>query len=100
MADLCLTLLCAPAHEERLLDALLLMPEVSLFTSSAAAAHGLSHARLNASEQVLGLGVMSQVQVTLADAQRGPVLAALRLAFAGSGLRYWLTPIVEAGEFE
>lgn len=100
MADLCLTLLCAPAHEERLLDALLLMPEVRLFTSSAAAAHGLSHARLNASEQVLGLGIMTQVQVILAEAQHAPVLAALREAFAGSKLSYWLTPIIEVGEFE
>lgn len=100
MADLCLTLLCPPAQEERLLDALLLMPELSLFTSSAAAAHGLTHARLNDSEQVLGLGIMTQVQVLLVAAQREPVLAALRRSFAGSGVRYWLTPIIEVGEFE
>ncbi len=100
MADLCLTLLCPPAQEERLLDALLLMPELSLFTSSAAAAHGLTHARLNDSEQVLGLGIMTQVQVLLVAAQREPVLAALRQSFAGSGVRYWLTPIIEVGEFE
>ena len=100
MADLCLTLLCPPAQQERLLDALLMMPEVAIFTSSAAAAHGLRHDHLNASEQVLGLAVMTQVQVLLAEAQHGAVLAALREEFAGSGVRFWLTPIIQAGEFE
>jgi hypothetical protein len=100
MADLCLTLLCPPAQHERLLDALLLMPEVSLFTSSAVAAHGLGHAHLTASEQVLGLALMTQVQVLLADAQHAAVLAALREGFAGSAVRYWLTPIIQVGEFE
>lgn len=99
MPDLCLTLLCSPALEERVLDALLMMPEVAIFTSSAAAAHGLSHARLSATEQVLGLAVMTQVQVLVGEAQRAKVLADLRERFAGSGLQYWMTPIIEAGEF-
>jgi hypothetical protein len=100
MPDLCLTLLCPPALEERVLDALLMMSEVAVFASSAAAAHGLSHARLSATEQVLGLAVMTQVQVLLSDAQRPKILADLKQQFAGTGLHYWMTPIIEAGEFE
>lgn len=99
MSELCLTLLCPPALEERVLDALLMTPEIAVFTSAPAAAHGLGHARLNANEQVLGLAVMTQVQALLTEADRAGVLAALKAGFAGSGLRYWLTPVVEAGEF-
>lgn len=99
MADLCLTLLCPLALEERLLDTLLMTPEVAIFTSSRASTHGLGHAGLSATEQVLGLAVMTQVQALLADADRAMVLALLQTGFAGSGLRYWLTPVIAAGEF-
>lgn len=99
MPELCLTLLCPPALEERVLDTLLLMPEVPVFTSTATAAHGLGHERLSAAEQVLGLAAMTQVQVFLDETERAGVLAALRRDFAGGGLRYWLTPVIEAGEF-
>ena len=99
MSDLCLTLLCPPALEERVLDALLMTPEIAVFTSTPAAAHGLSHARLNANEQVLGLAVMTQIQALLMQADRDCVLAGLKQKFAGTGLHYWLTPVIEAGEF-
>jgi hypothetical protein len=98
MSELCLTLLCPPALEERVLDLLLMTPEVAVFTSTAAAAHGLSHARLSANEQVLGLAVMTQVQALLTLADRDRVLASLKRELAGTGLHYWLTPVIEAGE--
>ncbi len=55
MSDLCLTLLCPPEAEEKLLDRLLLSPEiVKVFTSTTTAAHGLSHENMDQAEQVLG----------------------------------------------
>ena len=99
MPELCLTLLCPPALEERVLDLLLMTPEIAVFTSTQAAAHGLSHARLSATEQVLGLAVMTQVQALLTLADRASVLASLKRELAGTGLHYWLTPVIEAGEF-
>jgi hypothetical protein len=99
MSDLCLTLLCPPALEERVLDTLLMTPDISIFTSTRAAAHGLPHARLSATEQVLGMAVMTQVQALLTHAGRDGVLCSLKQQFAGTGLHYWLTPVFEAGEF-
>jgi len=98
MSELCLTLLCPPALEERVLDMLLMTPEISVFTSARAAAHGLHPSRLDAGEQVLGLAVMTQVQALLGGPDRDAVLAELKRKLAGSGLRYWLTPVIESGE--
>lgn len=100
MSDLCLTVLCPTAIQERLLDALLLTTQVAVFTSAPAAAHGLAHHRLSTSEQVLGLAVMTQVQALLKFEDRDAVLASLASQFAGAGLRYWITPVIDAGEFK
>ncbi|WP_454776814.1 DUF3240 family protein [Janthinobacterium tructae] len=98
MTELCLTLLCSPALEERVLDTLLMSSEISLFTSTAAAAHGLAHDRLSATEQVLGLAKMTRIDALLPEAHRETVLTMLRQVLQGGGVRYWLTPITEAGE--
>lgn len=99
MSDCCLTLLVPPAFQERLLDTLLMTSQVALFTSAPAAAHGLDHRRMSTNEQVLGLTVMTQVQILLALADRDAVLARLGEQCAGSGMRYWVTPVLDAGEF-
>ena len=97
MSELCLTLLCPPALEEKLLDLLLMLPDAPVFTSAPAAAHGLAFGRLSASEQVLGRALATQVQVLLAEADKEALLQAVQTQFAGAGLRYWLTPVTEAG---
>ncbi len=99
MSDLCLTLLCPPPVTERLLDMLLMQEEIALFTSADSAVHGLHHAGLNDSELVLGLARMTQVEALLDSEHKAVVLATLRKNFAGTGLRYWLTPVIETGEF-
>jgi len=95
--DLCLTLLCPPAIEEKLLDVLLLSPSVMLFTSTPTAAHGQAHENLDQTEQVLGRARASKVQVIFAAADKAALLEAIRQKFAGAGLRYWMTTLVEAG---
>ena len=97
MVELCLTLLCPPALEEKLLDLLLMSPEAAVFTSAPVAAHGLAFGRLSASEQVLGRAQATQVQVLLAETDKAALLQAVQTQFAGTGLRYWLTPVTEAG---
>ena len=54
MSDICLTLLCPIAHQEHLIDHLLLASEVQVFASSNGGAR-LTPTRTCASEQVLGL---------------------------------------------
>ena len=98
MSELCLTLLCPPAVEEKLLDLLLLSPAVTFSTSRATAAHGLAHENLDQTEQVLGRACATEVQVIVAVAGKIALLDAIRQEFAGTGLRYWVTTIVETGE--
>ncbi len=98
MSDLCLSILCSPAVEEKLLDLLLLSPTAAVFTSTPTAAHGLAFGRLSQSEQVLGRAFASQVQVIIPDADKQALLDGIRQQFSGAGLRYWITPVIEAGE--
>lgn len=98
MSELCLTLLCPPAIEEKLLDLLLMSSTTTVFTSTPTAAHGLAHDDLNQIEQVLGRAQAVQVQVIVPGADKAPLLEALRRRFSKTGLRYWVTPVLEAGE--
>ncbi len=98
MSDLCLTLLCPPAVEEKLLDLLLMSANASRFTSAPTAAHGLAFSALSQTEQVLGRSFATQVQVIIASADKVALLEAIQAQLAGAGVRYWLTPVVEAGD--
>lgn len=95
MNDCCLTLLCPPLDEEKLLDLLLMFAHSAVFTSAPVAAHGVSVGRLSASEQVLGRARATQVQVLLPVAAKDVLLASIRAQFAGVGVRYWVTPLLE-----
>jgi endonuclease/exonuclease/phosphatase (EEP) superfamily protein YafD len=99
MAELCLTILCPPNLEEKLLDMLLISPEIALFTSASAAAHGASTHQMSATEQVLGRAFTTQIQVLFDEANKEKVLNTIRQQFSGTSLRYWITPILERGEF-
>jgi len=99
MSDLCLTLLCPPGAEEKLLDCLLLSPDiVKIFTSTTTAAHGLAHENLDQAEQVLGRARAIAIQVILAASDKTALLDIIRKQVAGAGVRYWVTTVVEAGE--
>lgn len=98
MSELCLTLLCPCSLEENLLDALLVSPEITIFTSTQSAVHGMTPGNLSMSEQVLGRALATQVQVLIKLEDKEAVLASIRSQFAGIGLRYWITPIIETGE--
>lgn len=99
MSELCLTLLCPPTLEEKLLDMLLMSTEVFLFSSAPAAAHGASADQLSTTEQVLGRALATQIQVLFAEANKEILLARIQQHFSGTGLRYWVAPILERGEF-
>ena len=97
MADICLTLLCAPQVEEKVLDLLLVSPDIKLFTSAAAAVHGLDPRQLGQAEQVLGRARATQVQAIVDSARLPGLLDSLRGQFAGTAMRYWITPVAEMG---
>lgn len=98
MPELCLYLLCPANLEEQILDLLLMHPGLPLFTSTRTAAHGLGFGELSANEQVLGRALATQIQVLLRASDKDAVLEAVRHEFAGAGLRYWITPVTQAGD--
>ena len=98
MPELCLSLLCPASLEEKLLDLLLLHADLDVFTSTRTAAHGLSFGALSANEQVIGRALATHVQVLMRESQRDAVLETVRREFAGAGLRYWISPVADAGD--
>lgn len=98
MSELCLTLLCPLTVEEKVLDLLLLLPTTTTFTSTPTAAHGLVAGNLSETEQVMGRARATEIQVLFAAADKTALLDAIRQQMAGTGIRYWVTPVVEAGE--
>ena len=98
MSELCLTLLCPPEAEERLLDLMLMWPHTTVFTSKPTAAHGLTHENLDQNEQVMGRARATEVEVIFASDDKAALLDALRQQLVGAGLRYWITPVIESGE--
>ncbi len=95
---LCLTLICPPHMEEKLLDLLLSDPGTELFTSTPTFGHGLAASRLSASEQVMGRSRAVQVNVLLDAARLNRLQERLGSVFAGTGLRWWVTPVIASGE--
>jgi len=98
MPELCLTLLCPPAVEESLLDLLLLTPGATVFISASVAAYGMTFGALSQTEQVLGRSHATQIQILCAAENKANLLEEIRRQFSGAGLRYWITPVAEAGE--
>ena len=73
-------------------------PASMLFTSKPTAAHGLPPGRLSQSEQVLGRAEAVEVKVLTDAAGKTALLDEIRRNFAGTGLRYWVAAVLEAGE--
>ena len=100
MSDCCLTLLCPPMQEERLLDLLLVSVGSEIFTSAPLSAHGVSTGHLSTSEQVMGRARATQIQVLIATQAKEALLAEIREQFPGIHFRYWVAPVLEMGKIE
>lgn len=98
MAEFCLTLICPPTVEEKLLDALLAAVGSEVFTSTPTHSHGTAPDRLSAEEQVMGRSRAVQVQVLLSRAELEGLRAMLHREFGGTGVRYWATAVTLEGD--
>ncbi len=98
MSEFCLTMVCAPDIEEKLLDVLLSAVGNEVFTSTPSFSHGTAQGRLSSVEQVMGRSRSVQVQIIVTDDEMAALLRELRASFAGTGLRYWAIPLAALGE--
>lgn len=92
-----LTLVAAPAIEDALVDWLLAWPGLSGFTSTPVSGHGSSPHSMSVAEQVAGRRRQVLFQCHLSRDQAVDLVAGLQRDFSGSGLHYWLVPIIDAG---
>jgi hypothetical protein len=98
MSDLVLlTLLAPPPLEDNLVDWLLNAPSIRGFSSQAASCHSSRAEAMSLNEQVAGRTRRIRFEAQLSADGLGETLEALRTDFRGSAIRYWVTPVLDAG---
>ena len=86
-----------PGLADTIADWLLEREDVPGFTSERVSGHGSSEHSMTLAEQVAGRSRRVMFSTYLPAAAAQAVLAGLREEFHGTGLNYWLIPVVAAG---
>lgn len=101
MSDTCLfNLVVTPEVEDAVTDWLLEREEVAGFSSHPIAGHGSSVHAMSLAEQVAGKRRQILFQLYLPLAQAHAVLAAIKQDFTGSGMHFWLLPVLDSGHVD
>jgi hypothetical protein len=100
MSNCLLTLIVSPQVEDALAEWLLERDDVPGFSSAPVAGHGSSEQSMTLAEQVAGRSRRVMFFMHLPEATAGLLLADLRAAFKGSGLHYWLVPVLDFGHLD
>ena len=101
MDDYCLlNLVVTPEVEDAVSDWLLEYPAVAGFSTYPISGHGSSEHAMSLAEQVAGRRRQLLFQLYLPCAKCRVLLSDLRNKFHGSGMHYWLTPVLEAGHLD
>jgi hypothetical protein len=100
MPDCLLHLIVSPKIEDALAEWLLERDDVPGFSSAPVSGHGSSERSMTLAEQVAGRSrrVMFFMHVPQDAARR--LLDDLRDTFRGSGLHYWVLPVVDFGHLD
>ncbi len=91
------TLNAPPILEEAVVDCLLSLPSADGFSSLPVSAHSERHEGLSLSEQVTGRQAKIRFQMYLPQSELDVLLQMLRERFAGSGIQYWVMPVLDSG---
>lgn len=95
---LIVTLDVAPTLEERVVDWLLSSDTAEGFTTFATYGHGSRHDELSVAEQVSGRQKRVAFRAEIEAGALDVFLESLRSRFAGSDVRYFVTPVVASGQ--
>lgn len=91
------TLNVPPSLEEAVVDSLLLLETEHGFSSFPVNAHHHVNKGLSLSEQVTGRQKRIRFQLYVSVEKLPDLIVKLREDFAGSGIQYWVLPVVENG---
>lgn len=100
MTEVLLALISPPDLEEPLIDWLLARTELSGFTGFPAYGHSRDHGGYSLVEQVSGRQRRAIFHVRTEAVAAQALLAALRSDLPGTGLHYWMLPLLEAGRLD
>ena len=92
-----ITITVPPALEESVVDWLLAVDSHAGFTSFPVHGHSSLADNLTLAEQVSGRKQQVRFQIHLPSAGLSQFIDRLRQDFNGSGLHYWVSPVVESG---
>lgn len=91
------TLNIPPSLEELIVDSLLLLEAEHGFSSFHVYAHHHNNLGLSLAEQVTGRQKRVRFQMYVPQEELPALLAQLRKDFSGSGIQYWVLPVIENG---
>ena len=91
------TLNIPPSLEEMMVDSLLLLETEHGFSSFPVNAHHHANKGLSLAEQVSGRQKRVRFQMYVPAKELPALLKQLRQEFSGSGIQYWVLPVIENG---
>ena len=83
--------------EEAVVDSLLMLESEHGFSSFPVSSHDHRNEGLSLAEQVTGRQKKVRFQMYVPEQGLAQLLDQLRAEFSGSGIRYWVLPVVENG---
>jgi len=92
------TINVASALEEAMVDCLLTFETAQGFSSFTINAHDHRNRGLSLMEQVTGRQRKVRFQMYIDKELLSPLLAKIKSEFSGTGLHYWVVPVLEHGE--
>ncbi len=95
---LLITLHVPPALEESIVDCLLTFESEHGFSSSTVYLHDHLNEGLSVAEQVSGRQKKIRFQMIIAKQDKDALINKLRDTYSNSGIRYWITPILNQGK--
>jgi len=91
------TLNIPPSLEEMMVDSLLMLEAEHGFSSFPVNAHHYDNKGLSLAEQVTGRQKRVRFQMYVPVEKLPALLEQLRQEFSGSGIQYWVLPVIENG---
>lgn len=86
-----------PILEEAVVDCLLAIESADGFSSLVVNAHTSDHQDLSLAEQVAGRQKQIRFQMYIPEQQLSVLITQLKQCFSGSGIHYWVMPVLESG---
>ncbi len=95
-----LTIVVSPDIEDIVVDWLLARDDLPGFSTMPIRGHGEHPEAMDLREQVAGRRARVMIQSCLSSGTAETVVEALRAAFPGTGIRYWVTPLEAFGRLD